>query len=423
MTRIHLNAQGFPIPTEGLPDGLIAEDITPVTLVLEDGQDFVKADFVGLGYTNFEVWVVGAAGGRGGSMGSGPKWRTSRVMEVMPEPYWTDYKVNSRDPSVPVDHKYAVTNPNPPYDQLLLTHDELVEFFNPTHQLEVVTYHDPQWFEGASFSGGGGGGGGLHKVSGLLADIPASVPVNVGIAGADGAHGQGVVNGAWDGWPWAGMFEPRPVALPGGFRPVYSYTWFTQIYEDRNQLGPQSGADGEASSFGAIAKASGGKGGGPAFTWVGATKQLAAVGGAGGSGGTLVAGGGGDGSIASDKNGKDGTWDGTIGKGGGGGRGGRVISAGPPINAVIATNGGQGSFSFGDTSVFGSRGFRSNFIDATRAYDPATGEVISSIPKPTSYQVVAGGGGGAKAPGKRWHGSKASGYSPNGTVIIKLFKV
>lgn len=67
MTRIHLNGEGLPIPTEAMPEGLVAEGaLAPVIFTPANGEDFLPADFIGLGYTHFEVMCVGAAGGRGG---------------------------------------------------------------------------------------------------------------------------------------------------------------------------------------------------------------------------------------------------------------------------------------------------------------------------------------------------------------------
>ncbi len=122
-----------------------------------------------------------------------------------------------------------------------------------------------------------------------------------------------------------------------------------------------------------------------------------------GAGNSSVAGGGGAGSVADLIKGSDGTWDGDIGKGGGGGRAGYAntfIDVGSGIPAPntykAASAGGQGSYSFADSTVFGARGW------------------------PIDYE--AGSGGGAKI-GSLQYGSHALGYDPNGAVIIRLTKI
>lgn len=77
----------------------------------------------------------------------------------------------------------------------------------------------------------------------------------------------------------------------------------------------------------------------------------------------------------------------------------------------LASNGGRGSFGFADTSVFGDRQLRSS--------DPKAVTDASNIPQ----DVVAGGGGGAKANHQLPFGSHALGYSPNGVVLIRLTRI
>jgi len=91
-------------------------------------------------------------------------------------------------------------------------------------------------------------------------------------------------------------------------------------------------------------------------------------------------------------NGADGTWDSEIGQGGGGGLSGKTVA---PIRQ--AGNGGRGSYSFADTSVYGPRQGKSG-----------------SIP---------GGGGGAKLNSLTHYGSKASQAIPDGVVFIRLTKI
>lgn len=461
MTRIHLNEHGFPIPTQAMPEGLLSEDeIPPVTLVLEDGQNFAKQDFAGLGYTHYEVWCIGAAGGLGGEEAAVIRWHVDITHEAMPVTEWDAWlaeELRRGTFTYPPGYHFGLSDPVTG-EMISLTHEELLIYQHPGRVFTVFTYHDPYALKGSNVQGGAGGGGGLHRVSGLLADLDDLTPVIVGQVGADAEPGQGYVDGLYDPSPHSYAYYPAPYT--GSYGPEqHIYGWFTQRYPNvPTLLPPQPGEDGGASSFGDIAQASGGKGGAGATEWIGGVKFFGGYGGEGGSGDRTEAGGGGVGSTSSDKNGKDGTWNGTIGKGGGGGRGGRVYSSAyqpgvayapyghipvpgdgslmhqmanqpykPPV-VKDATNGGQGSFSYGDTSVYGQRQFKSKSSTYLRIYDynessPNYSELVSETPRPTTYSIVPGGGGGAKAPGKRWHGSKALGCSPNGTVIIKVFKI
>lgn len=63
MSRISFGGHGDPIPLEAMPD---ANNDNAFTLVLPDGYVFKKEDWIALGYTNYEVMCVGAAGGMGG---------------------------------------------------------------------------------------------------------------------------------------------------------------------------------------------------------------------------------------------------------------------------------------------------------------------------------------------------------------------
>lgn len=460
MTRIELGGEGFPIPKIALPDTLVTDDvIAPITLVLEDGQDFEKANYVGLGYTHFEVWAIGAAGGVGGGEETYVRWDVAITTEVMPETEFNAYKAEElrRDSfTYPPGYHFSFNDPVTG-EMLSLTVEEMFDYRHPGRQFRVYTYSNPRFLKGPN--GGGGGGGGLHKVVGFLDDLDDVVPVIVGEVGANALPGQGVVNGLWDPSPFS--YPNYPAPYTGSYGPEqHIYGWFATRYPHVASIPPpQPGDDGGASSFGDVAQASGGKGGAGSIEWIDGVKFFGSYGGAGGSGGSLVAGGGGAGSMSSDKAGRDGGWDGIIGKGGGGGRGGRVYSSqyrpgqlyypnwmavpndgalmhsapaagGSPVSypsiIVPATNGGQGSFSYGDTSVYGQRQFKSNQLRYFRSYDYSEGvqgELVEERAIPTDIPIFPGGGGGAKAPGKRYFGSKAAGFSPNGAVIIKIFKI
>lgn len=87
-----------------------------------------------------------------------------------------------------------------------------------------------------------------------------------------------------------------------------------------------------------------------------------------------------------------------------------------------ATAGGNGNFSYADTTVYGNRQDRTRFANRTWAkvgglwVPTAAGGLAGPL-------IVPGTGGGAKLPGKRYYGSRAVGFNPNGAVLIRLFKV
>lgn len=371
--RVHLNGKGEPIPIVALPDPNLDETLPPQTFIFSENGNFIKTDYVGLGYTHFEVVCIGASGGRGGA---------SQALS----------------------------------GGVLRTY------------------------------GGGGGGGGLHRVVGLLADIPDVCPVVVGQAGADGQDGNG--------------FD----LVLTHVNPDPPYAWTP----DPGFIGPTDGADGGVSSFnGSTCRASGGKGGKKTrnyvrwveFQFPGTNTRTYEIsyfipggnGGQGGKGDQSTAGGGADGASnrwkfivnegmvteriayeggemvqtstppdlwhgpinegvvfggADMTPAEDGVWDGVIGEGGGGGIGGTHVPPEVPVPAktILASSGGQGSFSFADTSVSGSRGNRSS--------DPTYGRAI-----------VAGFGGGARASSLLKYGSRASGFDPNGLVFLRLTKI
>lgn len=348
--RVQLKGEGFPNPTEALP--ATSGDVHPVVLSLPSGTPFVKADYVAIGYTHYEVMCIGAVGGQGGMVPSTSDW---------------------------------------------------------SH-------------------GGAGGGGGSHRVAGLLSGLPDSVAVTVGQPGTAGVSGNGqtthnmvtyynssngetelvVDTGArpltHNGVVYingAGVVQAPYVMLPG-----IPYV----LTVNAAYIAPQDGGDGGYSSFGTVCKASGGKGGKKSPIYVIYNVQYGGVqdvpggnGGQGGIGNRTAAGGGAAGGSTTTGStlveAADGTWNGEVGSGGGGGRGGTKWGHIDP-----AGNGGHGSFSYGDTSVYGPRQLLSN--------DPANGAPI-----------VPGSGGGAKISSSQIFGSRFSEASPQGIVAIRLFKV
>ena len=485
--RVYLNGEGDPIPIQALPDSLPVSDRPPLAFMLDGSEPFPVEEYRLLGYTNFEVICIGAAGGRGGdskgqvlfdvekttmsvpqniwdlvleramledyiqqnldynsSYNNNPNWYTQTAYEhqqygrwptgFMPPPVLDrvytggDTEWHGAYPyNLPDDHtaprwgdivqEFQVQGLDP-FTKIPgfnehwdFTYKQMFEWLHPTHQRTFTVIKNVRLGGGVGALGGAGGGGGRHVVGGLLADLPAVVPVVVGQVGADAEPGQVIQEGliapeltdpkfsAVD-WPWFRWLAPD-----------YYSTAQKRVYEINNLLidytvtypephpsfpNPQAGGDGGASSFGDICKASGGKGGIPSFGWPGGVKTFLGYGGAGGLGNRLASGGGGAGSTASGIPGADGPWDLATGIGGGGGGG--LSGSSSPLRA--ASNGGRGSYSFADPTKYGPRQQKSG--------------------------LFGGGGGGALLiPGTpaQYYGSRALGSNPNGAVYLRLTKV
>lgn len=466
--RAFLGGRGLPRDEFALGGaGGSADSNTPVVLLLEDGEVFTPADYISLGFTNFDAWCVGASGGRGGDASDLVKWRVTKAQEVMPGDIWEAYLVAAESydawrpgylyvaylapsdtPPGPYDHRdtdwydsygnhFFGSGPGGLY-RYWLTPRQNAEWLNPTHMGTVTNYIEPILYN-SPFIGGGGGGGGLHVVSGVLADLPSSVTAEVGQQGSDGAAGQAFQAAPWDSsYYWQPELYNREGLRIGGGGSQAIWEWANRFPTIRPLLDPPAeGSSGGASSFGDICQASGGKGGKPAVQWAGAIRQQYAHGGEGGAGAQVTPGGGAAGAISSGP-GKDGTWDGDIGKGGGGGRGGVELhqfynpaTGNVTVPFVPATEGGRGSLNFADTSVWGARGPLGTYLRALRTFlytdtDGPRGNILNLpsavdtlIPKP----VNPGSGGGARIPGGRKYGSRAAGYSHDGAVLLRLFKL
>jgi len=361
--RIELGGQGSPIPPEALPDGLGADGLLPpITLTFNSADEFDKNVWTSFGYEIFTVMVVGAAGGRGSfawyMLGGG----------------W-----------------YAPPN--------------------------IFTY------------GGAGGGGGMHIVSGLLADLDDISEISVGQAGADAA----------DAWP--------------------GYSAYPISYNHHGIDVGDPGEDGGYSSFGGtVARASGGKGGevsgvvissSPWTSW-----RPGGEGGDGGIGDSITPGGGASGGrntlITPGTGGWPGgtmpVWDSSdgeqgffdiatgIGEGGGGGVGftGGGFGSGQDaawitdtdtggfqilsVHDVDETDGGRGNFNYSDSSKHGARQNKLTRNISNHA-DPTDINPYSRWDYP---QTLPGGGGGARPTPLAKYGSYATGYSPNGVVIVRV---
>lgn len=335
--RLELGGYEGRIPNIALPDPNLSADLPIQSLVLVDNTPFEKADWVALGYTHYEVWCVGAAGGMGGEAGAGYIHSMNTPEQVrMPDWMWegeiqeqANQWISQGQTVFPVYEFSTVPGHTGEVVVRYITAYEAAtqqaERYNPDHLTTVNHFHDPFVISAENPTvGGGGGGGGLHVMGGALSDLPDFVPVTVGVAGDDALPGQVRSSDPYD--PFAATLSNLTVASFGtagqfGYdRYVYT-NQYPPVEERTLLLPPQSGEDGGYSAFGDICMASGGKGGGPALVWVDGNRFFAAHGGEGGSGGRIEAGGGALGSTSS-LSGKDGTWDGEIGTGGGGGRGG-----------------------------------------------------------------------------------------------------
>lgn len=429
MTQFDLAGKGGPIPTVALPSPGEDANFPPQVFQLENGSVWEKEDYVGLGYTHYEVWCVGAAGGLGSNlMNRFVYYKSTIEKKVMPGSYphgdlWGAY---CRVQEIWYEqHGYTPPWDNP--NSSVHNVNEYANVFNPLHQFNTWIF-EPTLSHTIdnSAAGGGGGGGGVHVVRGTLADLPNSSEVIVGQAGPDGPTAQTVVNAAWlppqpvATWNWLRGWANEP--LPPFFNDEDAYltlglqAWMRNYFDPGDVYipPPQAGSDGGYSSFADVCHASGGKGGNPAKIWVGTQLVIDGDGGAGGVGDRVEAGGGGSGSANLPVAGHDGTWDqSAIGQGGGGGHSGIPSGAryelltgnripGSEYPAKPATNGGRGSFSYADTSIYGNGQARS---------------IQNGEP------IVPGGGGGAKADKKFKYGSKAIGFNPNGLVFLRVYKV
>lgn len=144
-----------PGPTpDPVPD---PDDIPPpLTLALENGDEFHKADYFALGYNRFDVMCIGGAGGRGSDGTPGSYYET--IIEYV---------------------RRRIQSPQSPTEQL------------ETWGAVLQMLHETRPY------GYSGGGGGAHRIKGRLALLPSVVPVIVGPAGNDGInHANGGDGGA-----------------------------------------------------------------------------------------------------------------------------------------------------------------------------------------------------------------------------------
>lgn len=434
MSRIEFDGPGTPIPVLALPPFGSDGDLPPTVLTFTDNADFSVDLYRDLGFTHFETWCVGAAGGLGGDAGGELFFVYEEIWRPVSSDVWAVWL--SQFDGTTIFTGWDPGDPTRPGTQR-----DIQEFNNPTHLLKFRTYKQVLLYPTLTGMGGAGGGGGMHRVSGLLADLPGTVPIVVGKVGADAPRGQVHQSTLW---------TPQYTDDIGYSYPNAFITSYLNSYPDPKSayLPPQAGADGGASSFAdPICRASGGKGGLPGMVWTGASFGIQGDGGAGGIGDRSLAGGGAVGSAAEGVNGSDGTWNPVtgIGAGGGGGKGGRAPEfIGDPIFGAptrvdhLATAGGQGSYSFADTSVYGPRQYRQSWtylkptvgtwsVPVPGPYgthlEPYANGIVTYTPTNDPYLAIPGGGGGARPLKNLKVGSKATGFTPDGVVVVRLTRI
>lgn len=447
MPQIEFDGLGTPIPTIALPPFGSDGNLPPTTLTFYVDDEFAVSQYRDLGFTHYEAWCVGGAGGRGGDVSNDLMYIIQVERRAVPGDVWAlrlelvrlyDYQLTGVWDMM---HPLGVPGPRGDYIGTMVENEE---YQNPGHLLTFNTYKQILLYPTAQAMGGAGGGGGFQKSSGLLADLDDLVSIKVGQAGGDQPYGQTTVNGIWVPLMDLPYTDPASQPYPGSrIAEINNYfSTYLNVYPGAHSsyFPPLAGGDGGYSSFGEVCKASGGKGGHPGKVWNGSAFVINGEGGAGGIGNSIVAGGGGAGSTAEGINGEDGSWhpETGIGAGGGGGKGGLPSTFDgpydprfptPPVIQHLATAGGQGSYSFGDTSVYGARQFRQpwTYLKPVPGYytsgGPTDGTVTYVSTTVSTALVVPGGGGGARPNGSLKAGSKATGYSPNGVVLLRLTRI
>lgn len=421
MTRIFLGGEGEPIPELAMPDISISTDLVPLIVAYDATGNIRVADYTDMGYTHYEAYCVGAAGGRGGDSSTGySQGVVNGARIVLNNTDWNRYlaMVQAEDDQLSGQHNHMYVWS----DGTIMTMSQRTAHDYPNHDPLVLQTYSVGELATAKYDlqyvGGGGGGGGMHKVTGRLSDLPALVPIVVGAPGVDASLGHIHQHGAWTPDPrilWA------PYADTQLKQDQDYFTLMSQKFPaPKTFQNPQVGGDGGATIFnGGQAQASGGKGGAPGVIWDASVGKFVwnGYGGEGGLGGRTAAGGGAAGSTSDQSSGNDGVWDGTIGAGGGGGRGGGYTPAGGaglensvPEKVYQGSNGGQGSYSYADPSVYGARDIRSPYMTTAQGLD-------------SSHYLTPGGGGGARPSPILKYGSKAPGYLPKGVVVLRLLKI
>lgn len=422
--RFELGGKGLVIPIEALPIPSEDGDLPPQTLLLPTG-DFLKQDYVGLGYTHFETWCIGAAGGAGGSALGGYG-------------YWGAKYYGGAGGGGGLHHIAGPLSDLPDATPVIVGQAGATGRDNPG---------EGKWTGISDY-----GSAAFPNEKLVVRDTGARPFIQNGVTyiNADGSYvapytkinifGTPVPsNYPYHSWPADWSLTDRIPDMSDIVKPNPAF------------ITTLDGLDGGYSKFGELCEASGGKGGKrcpmfgvmyfggffderwyqynryPEDAGVASAAHIAqghpgGDGGEGGIGGSIVPGGGAAGGFSTmhfapvgETNAghykgatgtlpQDGTWDGDIGEGGGGGFGGAFDPGQYDQNVILqhaasvnGQNGGQGSFNYGDTSKYG--------------------------PRQNAVGAAPGNGGGAKFNPLLMFGGRAAGANPNGAVLIRIVKL
>lgn len=190
------------------PDPPPDEIPPPLTLVLNNGDEFHKATYLALGYNRFDVMCIGAAGGHAGT-----------AKQTIPD--------------------------------------------SGTHKQVAPLDYDLYWNAFRYIFGGAGGGGGVHRIKGRLALLPTNVPVVVGNAGADGENSE--ITSAFHDWRTGSIgYAAAPVPAAGGDGGASSFGGtICRASGGKGGVGVIGGAGGTGNAIGS--------GGGPSSAYTGTT--------------------------------------------------------------------------------------------------------------------------------------------------------
>lgn len=362
--RVHVAGKGNPIPQIALPAPGVITDLPPQAFLLETGVPFEKADYVGLGYTNFEAWCIGAAGGRGGGYIFRPDgWAVSHPI------------LGGAGGGGGLHHAAGLLADLPDSAEVVVGQAGLNGAEDSGHTPYAAdTDTDGRIVNPVTF----------HPNS---AWVPAEPGSDGGFSSFDGDTCR--ASGGKGGDP-IGTTDPFATYFVGGE--------ISGIF-----LGTHFIGDGGEGGKGDIVPFAGGGGAGAHVDRSVVPPKF-----------YKAADGGWDGSV------------GEGGGGGVGGQEYYHLSGSSPEtmtetpdpvppDVVLARGGGKGSFSYRDTSVYGPGQPQHS---ETLTYQPP------GYPTPVTDGFVTGGtGGGARVNKLLAYGSRAPGFNPNGAVYLRIYKV
>lgn len=359
MTRIDLGGEGFPIPTEALPDGLTDTGLAPLTFTFNEDGSFDKTQWTPFGFTIFEIMCVGAAGGRGSFA-----WYMLGGGTNAPLMYFTSGGAGGGG------GMHIVTG-------LLADLDDISDIIVGLAGVERDIVHPGYSSQPISYNGHGidvglpGGDGGYSS----FADVCKA-------SGGKGGDASEVVIST-DGAARSGQWRPGGDGGEGGVG---------------NSIIAGGGAAGGSKVL--VLEGTGFVGAGtrqPEWDMSDAEQGFwdGTIGEGGGGGTGFTAGSSGVGS--------DAAWIPDVSN-----PGGFFIQS---AHDMDSTNGGHGSFSYADSSKNGTKQAKPGKTVRTD-FNPYNTRNINF--------VLPGAGGGARPTPLAKYGSYAAGYSPNGVVIVRI---